>query len=232
MINPVLYVILNGDLRMSPGKAAAQAVHAAMMLPEECRSEFSGDEKPYKRTVIVLEAENREQMDGIADYLVDAGVRFEMYTDEGKNEVHPFALTALAVETIDEDDEETREIFSGLPLYSYTKEQKAYQYALAHTPIDTVSCAGTQESEPARPDYAGERMAALQAENRELRALWSENEGDIIELRSIFNRYLRLSKRDRLRIKPDDPRLITDRKQNETEEDGPQKRCNHNTFNN
>lgn len=122
-INPVLYVILNGSLNMSSGKAAAQAVHAAMMLPEACRSEFSRENRPYKRTVIVLEAENSAQIDHMAKYLDSTGLYYETYIDEGANEVPAFSLTALAVETIDEDDSETRGIFSYLPLYGKEKNE-------------------------------------------------------------------------------------------------------------
>lgn len=117
-MNQILYIILNGDLNMSSGKAAAQAVHAAMMLQNKHRNKFIAN---YRRTVIVLEARNREQLDGIADYLSDAGVVYEYYTDEGANEVPAFSFTALAVEPIDENDEERRNIFS--PLYLYGRER-------------------------------------------------------------------------------------------------------------
>lgn len=126
-MNPVLYVILNGSLNMSAGKAAAQAVHAAMMLPEACRSEFSREDRPYRRTVIVLEANNSAQIEHLAQYLDSTGMCYETYIDEGENEVPPFSLTALAVETIDEDDDETRGIFASLPLYGKEKhETKKY----------------------------------------------------------------------------------------------------------
>ncbi|WP_131816183.1 hypothetical protein [Mycolicibacterium porcinum] len=35
-----------------------------------------------------------------------------------------------------------------------------------------------------------QRVATLEAENRELRRLWIENEGDIIELRTYFDKKL------------------------------------------
>lgn len=99
---------------MSPGKAAAQAVHAAMMLEENNRKPFV---KQYKRSVIVLEASGREQLDGLADYLSNAGIDYEYYVDEGVNEIEAFSLTALAVMPIAYDDTERREIFSSFPLF-------------------------------------------------------------------------------------------------------------------
>lgn len=205
---------------MSSGKAAAQAVHAAMMIPEEYKHEFSDEDRPYKRTVIILEAKTGTQLDRIATYLERAGIHHETYIDEGKNEVEAFSMTALAVETIDENDEETREIFSALPLYGSQDQWHELQDALAKSPpVGADTCATL-------PAYTKEQrdIMHLLAENKELRSLWSENEGDIIELKCMFNRYLRLNKRDRLKIGPDDPRLITDRKQNEAEEHYPRRR--------
>jgi len=113
-MSKVLYVILNGSLNMTAGKAAAQTAHAVAMLPTIHTESFVQD---YRRTVIVLSANGREQMDGIVDYLYDAGIVCEAYTDEGVNEVDAFSMTAIAVEPIEEDDERTRAIFSGLNLY-------------------------------------------------------------------------------------------------------------------
>lgn len=120
MNNPVLYIILNGSLNMSSGKASAQAVHAAMMMQEEYRNKFLGD---YVRRVIVLEASGREQMDGIADYLHDAGIHYEYYIDECVNEVQAFSMTAMIVEPFASDDVKLREIFSKLPLYGKNKKK-------------------------------------------------------------------------------------------------------------
>jgi peptidyl-tRNA hydrolase len=113
----VLYVILNGSLTMSPGKAAAQAVHAAMRLNNKHRKAFVED---GQRSVIVLEAIDREQLDGIADYLVDNSFDFETYIDEGVNEVAPFSMTAMAIEPC-ESNAELRHILHSLPLYGKTK---------------------------------------------------------------------------------------------------------------
>lgn len=50
----------------------------------------------------------------------------------------------------------------------------------------------------------------LMAENKELRRLWIENEGDIIELKSIMTRFFSLKWYQRLFIKWDDWRLHRD----------------------
>jgi peptidyl-tRNA hydrolase len=123
-MNDTLYVILNGSLNMSPGKAAAQATHAAMMLESKHRKAFVAN---YRRSVIVLEAKNREQLDGIADYLGAADIAFEYYIDEGVNEVDAFSMTALAVEPFNSDLDPRREIFAGLELYGAEKKEDEYE---------------------------------------------------------------------------------------------------------
>lgn len=102
---------------MSGGKAAAQAVHAAKMIK---RDTFTDN---YKRSVIVLQADNSEQMRNLHEYLDRAGIKSEYYIDEGKNEVDAFSLTALAVYPFDSDDLEKREIFESFPLYGAVLEE-------------------------------------------------------------------------------------------------------------
>lgn len=128
-MNDVIYVILNGSLNMSPGKAAAQAVHAAMMLNITHRTNFIMN---YRRTVIVLEAKNHAQMLGISDYLVEADIDHEYYVDEGVNEVDAFSTTAIAVEPFDSNDRQKRKIFAGLPLYGKQKPKKRWYHKLGY----------------------------------------------------------------------------------------------------
>ena len=115
MKNPLIYIVLNGELKMSPGKAAAQAVHAGMMLSHISNSNFTSE---YKRTVIVLEAKNAEQIKNLDEYLSQADIDADFYIDEGVNEVDAFSVTALAAGVFEADDEESRKIFEGFPLYN------------------------------------------------------------------------------------------------------------------
>lgn len=121
MDNPILYIVLNKELKMSAGKAAAQAVHAAMMLEGNYSGLFVSS---TKRTVVVLEAKNGEQIKNLCEYLGGASIFAEYYIDEGKNEVDAYSTTALAVEPIAADDKEKREIFESFPLF--TIHESAY----------------------------------------------------------------------------------------------------------
>lgn len=114
---PILYVILNGELRMSAGKAAAQAVHAAMLGKEWSKLFTYWNE----RSVIVLEARNTQQIKNLKEYLQKADVHSEYYIDEGVNEVETYSITALAVEPFLSSEEEKRKIFSSFPLYGSNK---------------------------------------------------------------------------------------------------------------
>ena len=114
MNNPVIYILINGELNMSPGKAAAQAVHASMTLGEKSKAEFSSQ---TKRTVIVLAAKNAEQIKNVEEYLSMSEIDSDYYIDEGVNEIDAYSVTALAAGPIAADDAETRSIFEAFPLY-------------------------------------------------------------------------------------------------------------------
>jgi len=115
--NPILYVVLNKELNMSAGKAAAQAVHAAMMLQGVAGSNQFADN--YRRTVVVLEAENSEQIRNLHEYLKSARIYSQYYIDEGVNEISAYSITALAVVPFDASDEQKREIFAPFNLFGY-----------------------------------------------------------------------------------------------------------------
>lgn len=120
---PILYIVLNGALQMSPGKAAAQAVHAAMLLESNYDGLFVS---AYKRTVVVLEAENSDTLKNLLEYLQGAGIFAAYYIDEHSEKNQPYQITALAVEPIDHDDEEKRSIFAQFPLYGGYVEVKRH----------------------------------------------------------------------------------------------------------
>lgn len=114
MENPVLYIVLNGELGMSSGKAAAQATHAAMLLEGNYSGLFVAG---YKRTVVVLEAKDGETIKNLLEYLQGAGIFAAYYIDENSEKNHPYQVTALAVEPINHDDEEKRSIFADFKLF-------------------------------------------------------------------------------------------------------------------
>lgn len=118
MDNPIIYVVLNGELNMSPGKAAAQAVHAAAMI--DGVEEFG---QRVIRTVIVLEAKNTQQILNLHRYLQNLLIESKFYIDEGVNEVDSYSVTALAAGPIWSNNDAERQIFSSFPLFPAKKKR-------------------------------------------------------------------------------------------------------------
>lgn len=118
MKNPVIYVVLNGELKMTAGKAVAQAVHAAMMQSANAHGDFLSD---YERTVVVLEANNTQQLLNLYTYLDETEVEANYYIDEGRNEVDAYSVTALVAGPIAHEDKELRDIFAPFPLFGKKK---------------------------------------------------------------------------------------------------------------
>lgn len=114
-MNPILYIVVNKELNMTAGKVAAQVAHACMLLDDNHHELFISN---HRRTIIVLEAKNSEQIKNLQTYLDEAGIWADYYIDEGANEVLPYSVTALVVEPIDADDNEKRKIFLPFKLFT------------------------------------------------------------------------------------------------------------------
>lgn len=125
MSKPVVYVLINGELKMSPGKAIAQASHAVIDM---AKRGIGIDGLP--RTVIVLEAKNQIQMLNLQSYARQHALVAEVYIDEGVNEIDPYNITAMAISGIDADDLDKREIFRQFPLYPEHKPKWYNPFAI------------------------------------------------------------------------------------------------------
>ena len=130
MLNPIIYILINGSLKMSPGKAAAQAVHAFASLENDYTiKEFS---RNIQRTVIVLEVDNQQQIDNLSKYLTACSIPCSSYIDEGVNEVSPYSVTAMAVGPIYSDELDKRQLFSTFPLFPKRKLEKKQSFFKKH----------------------------------------------------------------------------------------------------
>lgn len=103
MGNGKMYVVVNKDLHMSPGKAAAQVAHAVSRLDVGSPS-----------TMIILEG-TTEQIRNLNIYLNSANIPNGIYIDEGVNEVPPMSMTTLAFGMVEQDF--TPEFIKGFKLY-------------------------------------------------------------------------------------------------------------------
>lgn len=124
MINPVVYVFLNRSLNMSSGKAASQAVHAAIL--STIKSTNLGCEDYWKgsihKTVIVLELNDDAQMRNTRDYLKERDFDCHMVIDEGINEIDPMSIAALSTDMLDKDDPDVIRTFGMFKLYKDKKK--------------------------------------------------------------------------------------------------------------
>lgn len=124
-MNPVLYIIVDHTVEMSPGKLAAQVAHAAV---EGVRlSAPPGSRNPWDASIvnrwyqgghytkIVLEADDL----AVAErYLNDRGFRTALIIDEGRTEFNGVLTpTCIGVQVVDKDQPHVQATFGGFKLY-------------------------------------------------------------------------------------------------------------------
>jgi PTH2 family peptidyl-tRNA hydrolase len=117
-MNPVMYIIANRGLRMSPGKLAAQVAHAAV------EAYLISDEKMVSRwyrgghhTKIVLGVDDEMAMANVEQYLKERGFKVKQIIDEGRTEIKPFSRTAIGVEIVNKTDPHVEDTFSSFKTY-------------------------------------------------------------------------------------------------------------------
>jgi PTH2 family peptidyl-tRNA hydrolase len=124
-MKPVMYIIANRGLGMSPGKLAAQVAHAAVEAyriskPELLEAWYVGGHY----TKIVLAAEDADQLAWIANYIEDRGFKTSFIIDEGRTEIKPFTPTAVGVEVVDKEDPHVAATFGEFRVYKEPKPQR------------------------------------------------------------------------------------------------------------
>lgn len=127
MIDPTMYIFLNQGLRMSTGKAAAQAAHAAVeayrITPADSNVlrlwHRSGH---YKK--VVLTGKNTDDMNAIYNYLTDRDIGCVHIYDEGRTEIEPLSFTAIGCEIVDKCHLHYAGVFSIFELYKDAPVQK------------------------------------------------------------------------------------------------------------
>ena len=113
--NYVLYIVVNGELKMKKGKIASQVGHAVSKITEYC-TKYEGilwSKYKFNRCPkIVLKTENQEELLNILEstqYLHKSYV-----VDEGRTQISPGSLTAIGYIPFKKED--TPECISALKL--------------------------------------------------------------------------------------------------------------------
>lgn len=113
-----MYLFLNKGLRMSAGKMAAQAAHAAVeaaSISDESLLRKWNMGGHYKK--LVMQARDAEHLLLIERYLNDRGFKTKLIIDEGLTEIPAHSATALGVEIVDKDAGHTAASFESFELY-------------------------------------------------------------------------------------------------------------------
>jgi PTH2 family peptidyl-tRNA hydrolase len=90
-------LIVRRDLPMSRGKLAAQTAHAAVLATTKASGVRIADWFNTGMTKVVLEVPDLDAMMEIARQAQAASLTTALITDEGRTEVAPGSITALAV---------------------------------------------------------------------------------------------------------------------------------------
>ena len=116
MSEPVMYIVVNSNVKMSPGKVAAQAAHVAVKASHGCeRTETDIWRKWYGGSYVKIVLKAPEV---VLEALIRAyPSRTEFVRDEGRTEVQRNTLTALAFFPMTKDDSEFPKELKDLPLY-------------------------------------------------------------------------------------------------------------------
>lgn len=100
--HPVMYIFINKELGMSPGKMAAQAAHAACCAQRVSDDKLVDDWYKYGfYTKLVMEARDAQHLAEIEKYLSERGIKSVPIIDEGYTEIPKHSRTALGVEVVD-----------------------------------------------------------------------------------------------------------------------------------
>lgn len=136
------YIFINKGARMSAGKIAAQAGHAAVegykmtASPELIDAWYIGN--GYKK--IVLEARDEVHLHSIHHYLTERGIAHKLIIDEGHTEVDPHTATAIGTAIVDKDDAHVAATLGDFRLYREPRP----------TPPDTAPDEGMELDTPTR----------------------------------------------------------------------------------
>ncbi|MEM1946449.1 MAG: peptidyl-tRNA hydrolase Pth2 [Candidatus Caldarchaeum sp.] len=110
-------IVIRADLKMSVGKTAAQASHAAVLAVENARRrrpEWVEDWIASGQKKVVLKVSSEQELRRLADLCSLRGLPHEIVEDAGLTELSPGTATALGIGPAPE--EEVDKITGSLPL--------------------------------------------------------------------------------------------------------------------
>ena len=158
-----MYIFINQGLRMSPGKIAAQAGHAAVeaallshpapdasttpVFYGNLNSNAHQDQEALwdawrsggHYAKYVMAARDGDHLRDIETYLRARGFRTALILDEGHTEVPAISPTALGVALVDKDDPHTSATFGSFDLYREPRPPKPIDFSQPLRPLRPMS---------------------------------------------------------------------------------------------
>lgn len=111
-------VVVRGDLRMSPGKLAAQVAHGAVAAAERVRKKKLQVFKEWLKEgqkKVVLRGGRESELRELQQQAKELGIETELITDAGLTELPPGTVTVLALGP--DLSENLDKVTGKLPLY-------------------------------------------------------------------------------------------------------------------
>ena len=90
-------IILREDLKLSKGKAAAQAAHASLVSYECTPARDRNNWKQQGQKKVVLKVQSLEELYGVKDEAEKQGLPCAIVEDAGLTEIPPGTVTALGI---------------------------------------------------------------------------------------------------------------------------------------
>ena len=90
-------IILRDDLKLSKGKAAAQAAHASLLSYERAPVHDRMQWKAQGQKKVVLKVQSLEELYAIKDEAEKLGLPYALVEDAGLTEIPPGTVTALGI---------------------------------------------------------------------------------------------------------------------------------------
>lgn len=117
-MKPVMYIIANRGLNMSPGKLSAQVAHAAVEAYRlSDRKLIDAWYEGGHHTKIVLGVDDEDALQNAVIYIRERGFDCKPIIDEGRTEIRPFTMTAVGVEIVNKDNPHVAATFESFRTY-------------------------------------------------------------------------------------------------------------------
>jgi len=100
-------IVVRKDLKLSPGKLAAQVAHASIESYKTSSFESQSEWEAWGSKKVVLKAENLRELMEIQKTVKKAKLPFALIKDAGRTEVKPGTVTALGIGPCEDDKIDT-----------------------------------------------------------------------------------------------------------------------------